>query len=293
MKKTVIQLGLATFMLVLLVSPALALEIDVDQYGNINSYEGNVLGKSTEGHSSIQPINSVSNVEAVPVTRQAPSRVIESTDAKDMVVTIHGQGTKVELRDDFSDDSDDDVLKSENLEMRFPAKVRSLTDDQKDHMNKYQEKIKEARQERLKEMVELRERNEGDEKALEIQSRNVKARLNGAEFVLDSETGDVMLTTPYGEEHILTHLPDQALARMEQAGVISEEGFDVENQELEAVVTEDGIQYTTTVSEDKKFLSFFPRSVERKVTLDDATGEVEEDFTSTSWYERMMDRWSY
>ncbi|MBT4123970.1 MAG: hypothetical protein HN981_03645 [Candidatus Pacebacteria bacterium] len=293
MKKTVIQLGLATFMLVLLVSPALALEIDVDQYGNINIYEGNVLGKSTEGHSSIQPINSVSNVEAVPVTRQAPSRVIESTDAKDMVVTIHGQGTKVELRDDFSDDSDDDVLKSENLEMRFPAKVRSLTDDQKDHMNKYQEKIKEARQERLKEMVELRERNEGDEKALEIQSRNVKARLNGAEFVLDSETGDVMLTTPYGEEHILTHLPDQALARMEQAGVISEAGFDVENQELEAVVTEDGIQYTTTVSEDKKFLSFFPRSVERKVTLDDATGEVEEDFTSTSWYERMMDRWSY
>lgn len=295
MKKTAIQLGLATFMLVLLVSPVLALEIEVDQYGNMKMYEGYVLGKTTTtGRSSIQPVNSASNVQAVPVTTQTPSRVIPSRDAKDVVVTMQGSGTRVELTDDLIEGTtkDGDVMNAENLEMRFPSS-RGLTADQKEKMSAYQEKIKTAREERVKEMVAVRERNSGEEKALELNSRNVKAHLNGAEFILDSETGDVILTTPSGEEHILTHLPDQALSRMEEAGVISDASFDPDNQELEAVATEDGIEYTATVVEDKKFLSFFPRKVERKVTLDDATGEVTEDFTSTSWYERMMDRWSY
>ena len=289
MKKTLISLGSLVFLFVLFVSPALALEIEVDDFGNINVFEGYVLGETTGGRPSIQPVSgSGSNVG------RAPTRMIPAIENKDLVVTMEEDGTSVELKKNLSDKtSTNDKIKSENLEVRFPVRSKTMTDEQKKKMSEYQEKIMEARQERIKEMAQLRERKQEDGGALELKTRNVKANLNGAEFVLNSETNEVILTTPSGNEHVLTHLPDQALARMKEAGVISDSSFDEDNQELEAVATEDGIEYVATVSEKRKFLSFFPRIVEKKVTLDDATGEVSEQSTSTGWFNRMIDRFSY
>ena len=183
-----------------------------------------------------------------------------------------------------------EVMMSDNLEVRFPAKYRQLTEEQRSKMNEYQEKIMVQRQERIKEMAELRERDMGDEKALELKSREVKAKVNGAEFVLDPENNEVKLTTPSGQVHILTHLPDQAINRMEEAGVIRE--F-TDDDTLEAVADDTGIKYVAKVKEPKKLLSFFPRMVERQITLDDATGEVSQDYTAKGWFNRMLDRLSY
>lgn len=293
MKKTVITLGTLVFLLAVFVSPALALEIEVDQAGNIKMYEGYVLGKTTD-KPSIQPISAPNSGNTT--QRAVPTKYVPAQQNKDVVVTMEEDGTQVQLRDGSGDGSmnqGSETMMSDNLEMRFPARTKELTEEQKEKMNEYQERIQEARQERIKEMVELRERNMGDESALEIQTRNVKAHLDGAEFVLDSENNEVKLTTPSGQEHILTHLPDQALSRMKEAGVITDESFDPENDELEAVATDDGIKYVADVVEEKKLFSFFPRMVERQVVLDDATGEVTQDYTSQGWFARMLDRFSY
>ncbi|NCN44957.1 MAG: hypothetical protein COU63_00025 [Candidatus Pacebacteria bacterium CG10_big_fil_rev_8_21_14_0_10_36_11] len=283
MKKTALKFGLATFVFIALTSPALAFEVEVDQAGNMKMYEGYVLGRSTDGRPAIR--------QAMP--SRAPSRIVPVSSNKDMVVTMEADGAKIELKDDLEQTVVDekDVVKTENLEVRFPSKTKNMTDEQKQKLSEYQEKIRTARQERIQEMTELRERKNADSKALELKSRNVKAHMNGAEFVYDPTTGDVALTTPSGQTHVLTHLPDQALARMQEAGLIS--GFDSENQQLDAVANDDGVEYSLTVAEKKKFLSFFPRTVERKVTLDDATGEVSQDYTSTSFFTRLMDRLSY
>jgi hypothetical protein len=289
MKKSLISIGSLVFLFTLFVSPALALEIEVDQYGNINVFEGYVLGEATGGRSSIQPVSGSGSS-----ARKTPTRVIPSREDKDLVVTMEENGTHVELKRDLDDkNGEGDSFRSENLELRFPAKTKDLSEEQKEKLSEYQEKVREARQERIKELSQLRERKQEDGEGLELKSRNVKAKLNGAEFLLDPKTNEVTLTTPSGNEHILTHLPDQALSRMKEAGVISDESFDEDSQELEAVATEDGIEYTATVSENRKFLSFFPRIVEKKVTLDDTTGEVSEESTSRDWFNRMMDRFSY
>jgi len=289
MKKTALTLGSLVFLFVMFVSPVLALELEVDHDGNIKMYEGYVLGETTDKVAG-EKFNPKEGTRPV----KTPSRMIDNREDKDVVVTMEDKGTKVELRDSMTKSAPSaDVLMSDNLEMKFPAKYQELTEEQKEKMNEYQEKIMEARQERVKELAELRERKMGEEKALELKSRNVKAHLNGAEFVLDTENNEVKLTTPSGNEHTLTHLPDQALARMKEAGVLTDGQFNEENDELEAVATDDGIEYSATVKEERKFLSFFPRMVERKVTLDDATGEVASDYTSQGWFARMMDRFSY
>lgn len=291
MKKVAITLG-SLFLLTLFVSPALALEIEIDKYGNMKFFEGYVLGEDTNrGRPSIQPISapsgSTSTYSRRP-TRQRPA-------GEDLVVTMEDEGPRVDVSEEDSTGMRRPraTMKSENLEMRFPARAKNLTEEQREKMSNYQEKIREARQERIQEMAELRERRGEGEDGLELKSRNVKAKLNGAEFILDTDSNEVQLTTPSGKVHYLTHLPDQALSRMKEAGVITEGNFDEDNQELEAVATEDGIEYTADISERKKFLSFFPRTVNKKIVLDDATGEVREDLSNKGWFGRMMDRFSY
>jgi len=289
MKKTVLSLGLAVFLLAMFVSPVLALEIEVDQAGNINLYQGYVLGETTD-RPSIRPIMAP-NPDSGDEVRTVPNRTIPRRADRDLVVTMEDEGTRVEMRAESGQaNAGSEVMMSDNLEVRFPAKYRQLTEEQRSKMNEYQEKIMTQRQERIKEMAELRERNMGDEKTLELKSREVKAKVNGAEFVLDPENNEVKLTTPSGQVHILTHLPDQAINRMEEAGVIRE--F-TDDDTLEAVADDTGIKYVAKVKEPKKLLSFFPRMVERQITLDDATGEVSQDYTAKGWFNRMLDRLSY
>lgn len=295
MKKTALTLGSVVFLMAVFVSPVLALEIEVDQQGNIKMYEGYVLGKTTD-RPSIQPISAPSSNTRPATAPRTPTKYVPTQENKDLVVTMEESGPQVQLRDSSgagSRGAAGETMMSDNLEMRFPARTKELSEEQREKMSEYQQKIQEARQERIQEMVELRERNMGEAAALEIRTRNIKAHLNGAEFVLDSKNNEVKLTTPSGQEHILTHLPDQALARMKEAGVLTDSSFDPENDELEAVATEDGIQYVADVVEEKKLFSFFPRMVERKIILDDATGEVTQDYASQGWFARMLDRFSY
>lgn len=173
--------------------------------------------------------------------------------------------------------------KDEYFESRFSQRkeVQELGEEEKAAMieekrGKYQEytdKLQEQRQERIEERVEIRNMYDQDgRERFEIMSRNMTARVNGANFAYDQETGEVLLTTPSGQEHILQHLPDQAIARMEEQGL----SVDSE-QEVEIETTDDGyVRYKAQGSKPKKFLGLFNRNVETEVVLDDLTGEASE-----------------
>ncbi|MDH5533508.1 MAG: hypothetical protein OEX81_03720 [Candidatus Pacebacteria bacterium] len=138
---------------------------------------------------------------------------------------------------------------------------------------KYLEKLQEERKDKAQERVEIRSRfGEGQEGEFEIKSGKSKAKLKGADFSYDTETGEVIVTTPSGQEHFLQHLPDQAIDRM------TENGFFVDdNQEIEIETTEDGqVKYKSNAKKSKRFLGLFNRQVETEVVLDDLTGEIVE-----------------
>lgn len=305
-QKSAMSVALATFLFILLVSPALALEIQVDRDGNIHVSQGYVLGDNSEDKEEKDKED-----EKKEEKKEAVRPLIPASEKQELKVSFKENKARVEMKRQDLPKSTIKVVETENLQMSFPAAEKEVEDKQETEVEhgteaeneqekkstelerEYAEKIREARRQRIKEVVELRERKENGTKSLELNSRDVKAQVDGAEFVLDSETNEVTITTPSGKKHVLAHLPDQALARMKEAGVISDDEFDTENQELQAEATEDGVVYTAEVTEKKKFLSFFPRIVSEKVTLDDATGEVKRESTASGFWGKFLDRFSY
>jgi len=145
----------------------------------------------------------------------------------------------------------------------------------------YQEKLQEERQARVEEMVQVR--NQVREEAMTrvmLQSRQTVASLSqGASFTIDPITNLVTVTTPSGQEHILYHLPDQAIERMQEVGLLlpaedAELPDEELTEELELIATDDNLVYQLDSSQLKKLLGIFNRQVPRRIVLDDDTGTV-------------------
>lgn len=161
--------------------------------------------------------------------------------------------------------------------------------EKQEELSKYQEKIIEARKERQAEQIKLKSIEDG-EGGFELESKDSKAKIKGADFNYDQETGLVSIITPSGQEHTLTHLPDEAVARM------SAQGFFVDsNQEVEIeATTDDNVRYTVPSKKTKKLFGIFNRQVESKVVLDDLTGEVAEtEVPTNSFWTNLLNRFSY
>lgn len=198
--------------------------------------------------------------------------------------------------------TDDKKLKERQLEQIKTRLEKSSADDslseeekaekvkeRQEELAKYQEKILEARKERQAEQIKLKS-VEGSEGGFELESNAAKAKLKGADFNYDQESGLVSIITPSGQEHTLTHLPDEAIARM------SAQGFFVDsNQEVEIETTEDSnVQYTLPSKKNKKLFGIFNRQVDSKVVLDDLTGEVtEKEVTPDNFWTNLLNRFSY
>ncbi len=174
---------------------------------------------------------------------------------------------------------DSEQLKNESMERReeMMGKRAELSKEEQQKREEYINKLKEERAERKDELMEIKSRQEKGEAHLEFKSRDVTAKSKqGADFSFDPETNEVSVLTPSGEEHVLNHLPDQAITKMRAAGVLKESDFE-EETEVEIETTEDGVvQYKTQGVDQKKILGLFPIDIEKEVLLDDATGEVTE-----------------
>lgn len=184
---------------------------------------------------------------------------------------------------------------SEELREQFRSQREELLAKRQAVREEYQaylEKIREERSARLEEMVELRKNLETSEmNAVELQARNVRAKIRGAQFVLDPETNTVGLITPSGNAHELNHLPDQAITRMSERGF-----FETKEPEGELVLeaTENTPEYRMRSAKEKRFLGIFKRSVPSEVVLDDATGEVSEtELPAESRLQRVLNALSF
>lgn len=346
MKKKIIQSALLAFTAILMVAPqAMALEIFVDNYGNVKFYQSQVLGNSNDkqmttggvkqaGSNKDEDTDSYNSRERVEIRESAPIKTLNASSRQRIEFSSDDQVMKVEVKDSVKKTgtnnttvkpetfTNKDEIKTNEINFSFPTSSRSqkttqeLDDYFKDQFTKrtniqkldeearkkaleksqeeYKkniEKLQEERKTKTEERVEIRSNyDQGQGERFEIQSRDIKAKLEGANFAYDQDSEDVILTTPSGQEHILQHLPDEAIERM------TENGFFInKDQEIEITTTDDGqVKYIAPSQRNKRFLGLFNRQVNTEVALDDLTGEVvETEIPTTSPLDRLLNYLSF
>lgn len=287
------------FALMLMVVPQVsAVEINIDQDGVMSFYQDGVLGKNSDN-------------DEVPTTKTQPIKTVSPTSAQQLNVKYDNDQVEVELAKPGS--PSDDFTSSDKMGVnRLDLSMPSQMDDQKieafnqanqqersemgemqgelqQERDQYQQQLLEQRKERQEEMVQLKSQLKNNAQNFEISSREIKASVkDGAQFTVDPVSGLIVVTTPSGQEHTLYHLPDQAVDKMLEAGVIASKQ---DADSLEVTTAKDGsLVYTTQAEKTKKFFGLFPWQKRTQVSLDDSTGEVtQQELPPSSLFEQMLD----
>jgi hypothetical protein len=164
-----------------------------------------------------------------------------------------------------------------------------------------------------------------------LEQGRAQARLRGAQFSYDADSGAVTIVTPSGNVQTLNNLPLEAISQMRKLeGIeldIPDDGDDIDDstesadtpegtesadpddstdgdatdndgaddiEELEIEVNEDGeIEYVTTASRQERLLGLIPRQVPTEVRLNDATGEIETREVSQGFFSNLLNALSF
>lgn len=322
------NLSLILFLLVLIQLAALpvnALDIVINKNGSVYFYEDQVLGDESEDEVEVEneeeneqekadekkeeKVEEKKNEEKKEERTDKPIRIVPSANKEKIRLRNEENKTEVSVekkrqenkKDTFENKS---VTKSERVEVEMSAELKERVEERAKRMElradsesspagdqKSAEEIREERRNRKEEKIEIRaQRNENGEQEFEFESRLVKAKARGAEFVLDPETNNVTVITPSGNEHVLTHLPDQAIIQLQASGIIDTQSLIDGTSELEIETTEDGrVVYKAKTKKPKKIFGIFRREIETEVELDDQTGQVtEEEVVSDSFFGRLL-----
>ena len=315
MKKTFSTLLLIVFLLQMAQLPTLAMEIVISDSGSISFYNDQVLGRENRGKEDREDEQEDEKEDerenerredrgredekededryvrdARPSTtlpRSTNTQMRVSSDKQKIQVRLEDKedmnqmGTgKVDLKTEKKTTTDRlKVEASSTLKDQLKERVQEQVEERKEVRTEAAEQAREERRERKEEKIEIQsERRADGTTEFQFESRNVKAKLKNAEFVLDPETNEVSVITPSGEEKVLSHLPDQAIERMTAEGFFDGiPGVVSEDVELELETREDGtVVYSTVVEKEEKLLGFFTRKFDAKLEMDDETGEVTE-----------------
>jgi hypothetical protein len=261
MKPIVIILTLALF----LSQPGaiFALDIVVSRQGGISFSQPQVLGERSD-QVAAPKIQNVSpgadkKLNIAPTVGNLDVRVIDNKEEAKL------------LREEAK-------TETKRLRMEIPVamtlnQIDTDSEEEPSYRQNYQRKLQEERQARAEEKLEIRNAlNDEGQMGLELVSRKVRAKVNGAQFTFDQETNLLTLTTPSGNVHILKHLPDQALSRMR---LVVTTPIPVDPDSLVIDTNDDDeVIFRTTIEKNKRFLGIFKRTVETEIVLNDETGAV-------------------
>lgn len=287
MKRALLFSLAALFLIVLVAAPqALALDIEISSDGTIYFYESNVLGEDTLSESGDSDESSDSETRSLlrTVPRSAQRRLRVSSDGDTTNIRLDGV-----RRSRSSDLTDIAETTTDRLNIDLPSsftrrqlRAIGLREDSQgtdEESRNYRDRLREARQDRRTDRIEIRSQIRDGETQFSLRSNLTDARLRGAEFSIDPDTNEVVITTPSGNEHVLSHLPDQAIERMTAAGFFSDStgGEDGDDPQLAIGTNQDGeLVYTARRTRRRRLFGIIGRDVDTEVELDDLTGDVTE-----------------
>jgi hypothetical protein len=297
----------------------IALSVDITKTGGVLIYTGSVLGDEVENESEDEREESDSVPEREGAVNQDESEQVNQTtaerEAKERAereakqraerekqqkkkteerklikripeksgdkIKVSRESGEVKLRVE-NKKSDEKIKKVEELEdkrieVSIPSQIRRGDTDEKETLSKPMQE----RSERQEETVELRAAKEGSSAAeFELISRNVTAKSRDADFLVDPETNQIVVTTRSGNQQVLNHLPDQALTNMRKKGLINQD----DAPDLSLTELPNGeVGYITKVQKQRKLLGLFKRNVETEVLMSDQAGTVIEKPVDQSW----------
>lgn len=278
-------------LLMLTIAPQIsALEIEISENGTAYFYQDKVLGNNSDTNNNAQK-------------QRQPIKSLPANNNQQIRIRPNQEKIEVQLTKPTKQDSNfknSEKMDANRLEMKMPAQLNQdkiqNRQDQPNQNNQakqeYQQQLQQQRQEREEERLEIRSKLENKEQRMELESRQVKARvLNGAEFTIDPETNQVNITTPSGQEHQLNHLPDQAVERLLEKGLIDSK------QDADSLIINSNEQgdllYQTQANRTKRVFGLIPWQRRTSVSLNDQTGEVNQtDLPPQSMLEQMLDLFS-
>lgn len=278
LKKNVVLTFILSFGLLSLPYQVRALEIVVDN-GSVTFYQDTVLGEKDDARESSE------NLEKREVQKRE-----EMTSRQKQLIRVKSEGEKIEV-----ELRPVPTRKSTNPIPEVREKLERIEQIESDRVSlEFESQERDTDEAMTKESVMIRSKNQDSANHLEIESRDIKAKIRaGAEFELNSETNEVTLITPSGEEHILKNLPDQAIERMQKAGLLVETSqLDTELVSVAVNSETNAIEYRQKVQRAKKFLGLFNREVESEIVLNDSTSEVSEESVSTG-FQLLLDKLSF
>lgn len=325
MKKTLSLALVFMFVAQFVTLPVQALEIVINNNGSTYFYEDQVLGKDSEenedeneeekevekeekrqekeekkeDHQELKIERREIKIEKKEEKRtDAPTKVLPSSTKNQIRLKQENAKTEVKIENKQllkKGIESQESTENERVEIKMPAQLKATPHPEAtphpDATPQPLEKVLEERRERKDETVKIQSKtNDDGTREFEFESRLIKAKAQGAEFVVDPTTNNVTVITPSGQEHVLTHLPDQAVARLHNSGVINTDAITNGAQELSIETKEDGsVVYKTKAEKVKKILGFINRTVETEVELDDQTGEItEKEVRASNWFSRFL-----
>ncbi len=226
-------------------------------------------------------------------------RTVNSSEKKQLKVKTDATETEVLIEDTTARENqftNQEVMRTQRLDIELPANEKpeteledeSETETETSPESETLRKIREDRQQR-QDRLQIRTRTTTDgESEVEIESGDSSARLKSAEFSVNPETNEVTVITPSGQTHTLLHLPDVAIQRMTDAGVVNPSDSQAE-AELTVETSADGsVVYKTKAKQVRRILGIVPVEFENEVELDDATSQVTTTPTNESLFMQLL-----
>lgn len=275
-KLTLLTLIFALFLVT--ASSAHALEIRITSTGTILFYQDGVLGETTDQNAAQKGNNPVKTIQP-----GSGEKVKVETKNEKIQVEVEKSGGTAPGQVKKEGFTQTEKIETDRIRVITPAapsgeniEVKESKPSQaQQKQEQYRKEIRQERKTRQNETIELRSQIDAYQKTrLELLSRTTKAKLStGSQFEVNSESNQVMIATPSGT-YVLEHLPDQAVARMEQLGLSLEA---LSREEMTIGTNAQGeLVYRTQNTRRKRVFGLFPREVTTIVELNDATGEVKE-----------------
>lgn len=287
MQKAAIITVLSLVMFSILALPARA-DYLYDRSGTLVSIDGSVLG---EDDSTVAVEDESDNKREEQKREQAKKTLEREVEARKKMndknetksrLEVRSEDGKFKLKQEIKDKAGRVINKEVELKEGESLHVENERGERTEIKPMVMDRIEE-RQENREERKE--DRVENREQKLELIKEKVKAR---TDFDLSvNEDNELIVTKPDGSSRVVTVLPDQAVAKLQEKGIL------VEDETPELTENEDGqAVYKVSQEEERRFLGFALK-FKRNSEVSAETGEVETKSGETNPVKRFLERFLF
>ena len=268
------------------------LGIDVNQKGQVKYSTPTILGDQNQPDGQDSP--DVNNPENSPEVSKPEKVDVKETpkieNPEKIEIKNDGNKTQVELR---KGDKTQQELNPEKINLEFSASPNSTPSGQSEagdngtSQTASSDATLKDRADRANEKVQLQsEVSNNGTVEMQLESRNVKAKINSSQIELDVKNNNIGVTDNQGNKVELVHLPDQAMQKFLDLGVSVEPGT------LEVGQSGNTLEYTVDAIKMQKLFGLFAHQTNVKLSLNDSTGAINQQKVATNIIDTILNLFS-